>query len=189
METITTTAYFAILGYCAYTDVRYGIIRNYAVLALIVLGMFLTNSFLSDLVSGVPAISVFNDFLFDVLRLIAVSVFGFFVLAIMMAPGDVKLFVGISAVIGAVSMLDVLLFSLLWAIILFFTSNPYKVFSALRRVGFMVYSAIMTKKFDGIEPESSVCVMPYALCVLLAAITSYAFGGNFLTDRILALWF
>lgn len=185
---LQTAVYFSILVYCAYTDIRYGLIKNHAVLGLILFGLFVTNGVLPDLIAGKVIFEIFWDLFISILWLLGISVFGFFVLAKIMAPGDVKLFIGIGSVIGMASTLDVLLFSLFWAIVLFFVTNPRKTFTVLKRVGFMFYNLFLTKQMERIEPENSVYSMPYAVCVLLAAITSQALGNRFLIDHILMLW-
>jgi len=180
--------YFSVLVYCAYTDVRYGLIKNHAVLGLIFFGLFVTNGVLSDLIGGSAIFEIFRNLFVSVLWLLGISVFGFFVLVKIMAPGDAKLFIGIGSVIGMASMLDVLLFSLLWAIVLFFVTSPRKIFAVLKRVIMMFYNLFLTKQIEKISPENSMYAMPYAVCVLLAAITSYALGNRFLIDHILMLW-
>jgi len=183
-----TVIYFSVLVYCAYTDIRYGIIKNHAVLGLILFGLFITNGVLSDLTGGEVIFEIFRNLFISILWVLGISIFGFFILAKIMASGDVKLFIGIGSVIGIASMLDVLLFSLLWAIVLFFVTNPRKIFAVFKRVIMMFYNLFLTKQIERISPENSMYAMPYAVCVLLAAITSYALGNRFLIDRILMLW-
>jgi len=137
---------------------------------------------------NVDIIPLIQNFLTNMALFLALCVFGFFVLTKIMAPGDVKLVIGIGAVIGTVSVLDVILFALLGAIIVFFLTNAQKVWLVLKRVYYMLSNFAITRQFDEINPENSYHVIPFAVYLFAGAIVSKLLGEQILISGIITLW-
>lgn len=84
--------------YTSYTDIKYGKIKNVAILLMLITGLFI-NIFLTKTLSAIN-FNVNSDFMQSLINLIVSFSFGFFLwLSSIWSQGDAKLFLGYSAIL------------------------------------------------------------------------------------------
>lgn len=155
--------------YCAYTDVKHKKVRNVITLPLIVFG-FLYNAFNNGL----------NGIWFSLKGILVGSIFLLPAIAGVFGMGDVKLFMGIGAVKGAVFSIDVIFFSLLSSVAVAFLANPRRFLKAISNIWLMLKSIFLFGTIIGVQHGKNDFSIPYALCICLGLIVAYLTGGDFL---------
>lgn len=146
------------LIYCAFTDFKDRVIKNYITFPLMLLGIVhnTIQNGIGGLLNSLVAMCAIGA-----ISLLFAAVDG-------LGIGDVKLYIGIAAIKGLMFGLYTILISCVLSIIGFFIQKPDKIktfFSNLKNMGLMIY---LTRRLPKPTTEEKKEAIPFALYILLA---------------------
>ena len=172
MGQIATIATLICILVCCYTDVRYRLIKN-----IITMPMMLGGVLIHALWGGWPGVA---NSLLGMFAGLCVS--GLFGIAGGIGAGDIKLFGGIGAILGAVFVLENILLAFLVAIPYSFFISPRRFLKSMRSVWLFFKVTVLTKRLPKIKEENAeLFSIPFAICIGCGFLGAYlSKGGIFL---------